>query len=228
MSVKSFKQKIKLIGKLSQGVKGGCWNKEHVPGSQILVMTIINKTEWKPKNKQTNKYTVCRFCLERRLFFFGLALCPHVSGRNGYQKRIFSKALSSVGMFDRLAVLVWKDKTQVFENDYVTELDTGKCACFHQRWYRLQLHVDGDFLENGQKISTFKQNQIRVVWALEHWHKNFLTNEMIFIFWIEYRKIPKISAGAHILQTSFLRGSFLEGLICGGKRAFQNRLSLYL
>ena len=45
--------------------------------------------------------------------------------------------------------------------------------------------VDADFLENGQKISKFKQNQIRVVGALEHWHKNFLTNEMIFL-----HKIP--------------------------------------
>ena len=45
--------------------------------------------------------------------------------------------------------------------------------------------VDADFLENGQKISKFKQNQTRVVWALEHRHKKFLTDEMIFVFCIE-------------------------------------------
>ena len=40
-----------------------------------------------------------------------------------------------------------------------------------------------------------------------------------------YRKIPKISPGAYILQRPFLRGLFLEeGLIYGGKCAFQNRL----
>ena len=39
-----------------------------------------------------------------------------------------------------------------------------------------------------------------------------------------YRKIPKISPGAYILQRPFLRGLFLEGLIFGGKFAFQNRL----
>ena len=38
-----------------------------------------------------------------------------------------------------------------------------------------------------------------------------------------YRKIPKISPWAYIFQTPFLRGLFLEGLIYGGKCAFQNR-----
>ena len=40
----------------------------------------------------------------------------------------------------------------------------------------------------------------------------------------KYRKIPKISPGAYIFQRPFLRGLFLEGLIYGGKFAFQNRL----
>ena len=45
-----------------------------------------------------------------------------------------------------------------------------------------------------------------------------------------YRKIPKISPGAYILQRPFLRGLFLEGLIFGrayNRReicVFQNRL----
>ena len=38
------------------------------------------------------------------------------------------------------------------------------------------------------------------------------------------RKIPKISTRAYIFQRPFLRGLFLEGLIYGGKFAFQNRL----
>ena len=45
---------------------------------------------------------------------------------------------------------------------------------------------------------------------------------------VKYRKIPKISPGAYIFQRPFLRGLFLEGLINGGKFAFQNRLGLYL
>ena len=38
-----------------------------------------------------------------------------------------------------------------------------------------------------------------------------------------YRKIPRISRGAYIFQRPFMRGLFLEGLIYGGKFAFQNR-----
>ena len=53
---------------------------------------------------------------------------------------------------------------------------------------------------------------------------------------MRYRKIPKISPGACIFQRPFFRGLFLEalifggaksheeGLIHGGKFAFQNRL----
>ena len=41
---------------------------------------------------------------------------------------------------------------------------------------------------------------------------------------IGYRKIPKIIPEAYIFQRPFLRGLFLEGLIFGGKFAFQNRL----
>ena len=82
--------------------------------------------------------------------------------------------------------------------------------------------VDADFLENGQKISKFKQNQIRVVWALEHWHKKFITNEMIFVFCIEYRKIPKISPGAYIRREICVSKS--ARLILGGKYASRNPL----
>ena len=39
-----------------------------------------------------------------------------------------------------------------------------------------------------------------------------------------YRKLTKISPGADIFQSPFLRGFLLEGLIFGGKFAFQNRL----
>ena len=38
-----------------------------------------------------------------------------------------------------------------------------------------------------------------------------------------YSKIPNISPGAYIFQRLFLRGLFLEGLIYGGKFAFQKR-----
>ena len=122
MNVESFKQKVKLIGKLSQGAEGGCWSREHVPGSQILVMAII-KNESEKTSKQTNtRLTV--FVWKRRFFFSVWPTVHTYPVKTGYQKRIISKTLSSVEMFDRLAVLLWEDKTKVVENNYVTELDT--------------------------------------------------------------------------------------------------------
>ena len=62
-------------------------------------------------------------------------------------------------------------KTEVFENDYVTVLDTTTRACPDQRWDRFQppLHfvrtsknnwktqrVDADFFENGGKNLSFE------------------------------------------------------------------------
>ena len=41
----------------------------------------------------------------------------------------------------------------------------------------------------------------------------------------KHRQILKISPGAYIFQRPFLRSLFLEGLIYGGKFAFQNRFS---
>ena len=40
---------------------------------------------------------------------------------------------------------------------------------------------------------------------------------------LKYRKIPKISPGAYIFQRPFLRGLYSEGLIYGGKFAFQKK-----
>ena len=55
----------------------------------------------------------------------------------------------------------------------------------------------------------------------------FDKNDMTpFIFCVVNRKIPNISPGTYILQRPLLRGLFLEGLIYGGKIAFQNRLGL--
>ena len=41
---------------------------------------------------------------------------------------------------------------------------------------------------------------------------------------IKYCKIPKISPGAYIFQSPFLRGLHSEGLIYEGKSAFTNQL----
>ena len=82
-------------------------------------------------------------------------------------------------MFDRLAVLLWKDKTKVFENDTsrswipvnahapIKDGTVYSCMLTDKTNSKTQ-RVDADFLENGQKIPKFKQNWICVVGALEH------------------------------------------------------------
>ena len=57
------------------------------------------------------------------------------------------------------------------------------------------------------------------VWSLTHTY-------LFVVIFLLYRKIPKISPGAYIFQRAFLRGLFFEGLIFGGKFAFQNQLGL--
>ena len=54
--------------------------------------------------------------------------------------------------------------------------------------------------------------------------EDFLVMISLNLLDLGYRKIPKISPGAYIFQRPFLRGLFLEGLIYGGKFAFQNWL----
>ena len=94
---------------------------------------------------------------------------------------------------------------------------TGKAKPIQKRNVWTQI-----FWKTDKKSPSSNKNQIRVVWALEHWHKKFLTNEMIFIFCIEYRKIPKISPGAYIRREICVSKS--ARLILGGKYASQNPL----
>ena len=54
------------------------------------------------------------------------------------------------------------------------------------------------------------------------WFLSLLTDQNVHFLY--YLKILKISPWAYIFQRPFLRGLFLEGLIYGGKFAFQNRL----
>ena len=51
-----------------------------------------------------------------------------------------------------------------------------------------------------------------------------LVGTVIVVVFVEYRKILKISPGAYIFRSLFLRGLYSEGLISGGKFVFQNRL----
>ena len=67
------------------------------------------------------------FCWKTSMFFSGLAYRPHISGENGRLKRIFSKPLSRVEIFEKAALLhycQWNENGEVSEKDSVTMLDT--------------------------------------------------------------------------------------------------------
>ena len=53
-----------------------------------------------------------RFCLKRRFFFSSLAYRPHALGESDHRKRIFSKTLSRVKIFDKRWPLVYARKDE--------------------------------------------------------------------------------------------------------------------
>ena len=57
----------------------------------------------------------------------------------------------------------------------------------------------------------------------ENWFKEQAGLKKILV---KYRKIPKISPGAYIFQRPFLRGLFLEGLICGAEICVSKSIQL--
>ena len=79
-------------------------------------------------------------------------------------------------------------------------------------------------------IHTWSQHKLRYIPNVHDGFYYFVMTVRLFIPEIvdwslkKYRKIPKISPGAYLFQRPFLRGLFLEGLIYGGKFAFQNQL----
>ena len=89
---------------------------------QTLSVKTLKSSSLRPRTH------VSGFCLKTEILPFCLAACPpHVSGENGRLKLIFSKALSRVEMFENAVLLYscgWM-KTDVFENYYVTVMDTS-------------------------------------------------------------------------------------------------------
>ena len=116
----------------------------------------------KQANKQKHGWM---FSFENGDFFSSVWPTVHTYPvKTGYQKRIISKTLSSVEMFDRLAVLSWEDKTKVFENDTSRSwipvnahapIKDGTVYSWMLVWTdktnSKTQRVDADFLENGEK-----------------------------------------------------------------------------
>ena len=95
-----------------------------------------------------------KFCLKKDFFpsMYSLACRLHVSSKKGHRTHLLPKTLSRVEFFEDAVLLYscgWME-TDVLENDYVTVMDTSKCACSHQSWYRYQSL--SRFLLDGQKL----------------------------------------------------------------------------
>ena len=76
------------------------------------------------------------------------------------------------------------------------------------------------FLKFSQSSTTnFFGNDIKSIW-FSFFTPTLFVGGVLAVTYIprpmNYRKIPKISAGAYIFQKPFLKGLFLEGLVFGG------------
>ena len=79
---------------------------------------------------------------------------------------------------------------------------------------------------HSARLNQSQPNHVSLIFArVKHlWESSRDVDVSLTPFFLnKYRKIPIISLGAYIFQRPFLRSLFLEGLIYGGKFAFQNR-----
>ena len=85
------------------GVVGSCCVRLYVATSREghLGLIVIYLFKAYARNTTTEApSTSIRFCLKTEIFFSGLAYCQHISVENGHRKRIFSKTLSRMNIFE--------------------------------------------------------------------------------------------------------------------------------
>ena len=96
-----------------------CWRQKTEKQSKATSkqVGIIKANTWKCETPTTR----IRFCLKNGDSFSGLAYHPHAFGENGHRKRIFSKTLSTVKIFENAgqSFTCGRMKTEVFEYDDV-------------------------------------------------------------------------------------------------------------
>ena len=89
-------------------------------------LNFFQENAWKTAGKLWSRPHVS-FRLKKDFFSSSLACRLHVSGKNGHRKRLFSRTLSKVEIFDDAVLLYscgWME-TEVHENDDVTVMDTS-------------------------------------------------------------------------------------------------------
>ena len=87
-------------------VVGCCWEllcsfaRSNVAGGHLGLIVIYLFKEYARNTTTEAPSTSIRFCLKTEIFFSGLAYRQHISVENGHRKRIFSKTLSRMNIFE--------------------------------------------------------------------------------------------------------------------------------
>ena len=87
-------------------VVGCCWEllcsfvRSNVAGGHLGLIVIYLFKAYARNTTTEAPSTSIRFCLKTEIFFSGLAYCQHISVENGHRKRIFSKTLSRMNIFE--------------------------------------------------------------------------------------------------------------------------------
>ena len=81
------------------------------------------------------------FLFENEDFSSGLVYRPHVSGKNGYRKRIFSKTISRVEIFENAGFLFRRERTkrEIFEYDDVIHHIVRELRMLRRVCYRISI-----------------------------------------------------------------------------------------
>ena len=149
---------------------------------------IINK-KWE-RNEKTSKQTNTRFAVFDWKWGFFSPVWPTVHTypvktvtRNAsFQKRspvwrCLNVLLYSFGWIKQRFLKTITSQSWIPVNAHapIKDRTVYRCMLTDKTNSKTQ-RVDAEFWKTEEKISKFKQNRIRVVGALEHWHKDFLTN----------------------------------------------------
>ena len=129
--------------------------------------------------------TRIRFCLKTAIFSSGLAYRPHAFWENGHRKRIFSKTLPTVKIFENAghSFTCGRMKTEVFEYDDVIHTTSimhtlwGVLSYFHclvfsygrAKTIRIRFVWTGIFLKTEGKKSRKFSNKNGYVWTGPEW-----------------------------------------------------------
>ena len=107
--------------------------------------------------KKAPSTRIIRFCWETEGFFSGLAYRSHVFGENGHLKRIISKTVSRVKLFENAGHLFTCGRTKTEVSEYDDVIPLFSVFVWTAENDSNTLLVEAYFLENGGKTLRFQK-----------------------------------------------------------------------